>query len=406
MSKIYDVGIVGAGVAGAFAAFRAAENHPNSSIILFDLGRPPGKRRRQLEGWLGCFPSGDGKIHTDNVLDVMTVVDGRKARPVDKWVMSKFKEAGPMKIIKDKLPAVNIQKKSSEMGFDLYLNNYIQWKPESVHKLSRIMSGAIIDSGNITMSFDNEVLKMTKKAGVFDLVTSNGEFKCKNIILSVGRSGWRWANDLYKSFGLVKTDDYAHVGIRVECSSQYMKEFNRSHCSFFREDLEIGPICWEGVVIPEDHADLVVSSFRSNEERWRKMGKDKVSFDIIGRRHFPGNGIKQMDRLAKLAFLMFNDRVGREKIKSLIKKESMLSQISEYDWLIDTVKELEGLFPAIISRGYFHAPTIQAQTAPIELGPDLETDVTGLYIAGESAGFIGISAAAISGTIALDSALK
>lgn len=406
MSKIYDVGIVGAGIAGAFAAFRAAENHPNSSIILFDLGRPPGKRRRQLEGWLGCFPSGDGKIHTDNVLDVMTVVDGRKARPIDKWVMSKFKEAGPMKIVKDKLPAANIQKKASELGFDLYLNNYIQWKPESVHKLSRIMSEPIVDSTNITLSFDNEVFKITKKAGVFDLVTSGGEFKCKNIILSVGRSGWRWANDLYKSFNLVKADDYAHIGIRVECSSQYMKEFNRSHCSLFREDLEIGPICWEGVVIPEDHADLVVSSFRSNEERWRKMGKDKVSFDIIGRRYFPGNGIKQMDRLAKLAFLMFNDRVGREKIKNLIKKESMISQISEYDWLIDTIKELEVLFPVIISRGYFHAPTIQAQTAPIELGSDLETDVKGLYIAGESAGFIGIGAAAISGTIAIDSALK
>jgi uncharacterized FAD-dependent dehydrogenase len=406
VNKTYDVGIIGAGVAGAFAALRAAENFKDSKVILFDLGRPPGKRRRQLEGWLGCFPTGDGKIHVDNVLDVMTVVDGRKARPVDKWVHSKLEEAGPMKIIKDKLPQVAVQRKATSMGFDIYKNDYIQWKPESVHKLSKIMSERIIDNGNVDFSFDNEVFQILKKDNAFELTTHQGDFKCKNVIIAVGRSGWRWANEIYHSFGIIDSDDYAHVGIRIECASQYMKEFNKSHCSFFREDLEIGPLCWDGTVIPEDHADLVVSAFRSNEERWKKMGKDKVSFDIIGRRYFPGEGIKQMERLAKLGFLMFNDRVGREKIKKIIKKESSLSQIPEYDWLIGVIEELEELFPSLINRGYYHCPTIQAQTAPILLGPDLGTDVENLYVCGESAGFIGIGAAAISGVIALDSALK
>ena len=406
MSKVYDVGIVGAGVAGAFASLRAAENFKDSKIILFDLGRPPGKRRRQLEGWLGCFPTGDGKIHVNDVYDIMTVVDGRKARPVDKWVQTQLSEAGPMKIIKDKLPQVVAQKRAAELGFDIYKNDYIQWKPESVHKLSRIVSDKILDVGNVTFSFDNEVFQILKKNDYFQLTTHDGEFKCKRVIISVGRSGWRWANDLYKSFGIVDNDDYAHVGIRIECAAQYMKEFNKSHCSFFREDIEIGPLCWEGTVIPEDHADLVVSGFRSNEDRWKKMGKDKVSFDIIGRRYFKGNGIFEMERLAKLSFLMFNDRVGREKVKSIIKKECALSQIPEYDWLIDTIKELEGLFPSLINRSYFHSPTIQTQTAPITLGSDLSSEIEGLYVAGESAGFIGISSAAISGVIALDSALK
>lgn len=406
MSKVYNVGIVGAGIAGAFASLRAAENFKDSSVILFDLGRPPGKRRRQLEGWLGCFPTGDGKIHINDIYDVMTVVDGRKARPADKWVQSKLSEAGSMKIIKDKLPQVAVQKKAADLGFDIYKNDYIQWKPESVHKLSRIFSDTIIEVGNTTLSFDNEVYQIIKKGDIFQIKTQQGDFKCKNVIISVGRSGWRWANDLFKSFGIIKNDDYAHVGIRIECASQYMKEFNKSHCSFFREDIEIGSLCWDGTVIPEDHADLVVSGFRSNEERWKKMGKDKVSFDIIGRRYFPGNGIAEMERMAKLAFLMFNDRIGREKVKNIIKKESALSQIPEYDWLIDTIKELETLFPSIISRSYFHSPTIQPQTAPILLGSDLSSEVEGLYVAGESAGFIGIYAAAISGVIAIDSALK
>ena len=51
----YDVGIIGAGVAGAFAALRISQNNPGTKTIIFDFGRPPGKRRRQLEGWFGCF---------------------------------------------------------------------------------------------------------------------------------------------------------------------------------------------------------------------------------------------------------------------------------------------------------------------------------------------------------------
>lgn len=41
--NVFDVGIVGAGVAGAFAALRVAERHKKTKAILFDIGRPPGK---------------------------------------------------------------------------------------------------------------------------------------------------------------------------------------------------------------------------------------------------------------------------------------------------------------------------------------------------------------------------
>jgi hypothetical protein len=173
-----------------------------------------------------------------------------------------------------------------------------------------------------------------------------------------------------------------------------------------KDNLEIGPFCWDGAVIPEDHADVVLSAFRSNEDRWKKMGKNKVVFDIISKQCFPENGIKEMERLAKLAFLLFNDRIGREKIKSIVKKESVLSQIPEYNFLIDSVEEVNNMLPNLINRGYFHAPTIKPQTAPIVINSNLETEVDGMFVAGESAGLFGINNAAITGVIAIDSCLR
>ena len=68
---------------------------------------------------------------------------------------------------------------------------------------------------------------------------------------------------------------------------------------------------------------------------------------------------------------------------------TLFSTLLDYDDGILVSEVLEGVF---------------SQVGP--LAEDLETEVPGLFVAGESAGFYGIGAAAISGTIALDSALR
>jgi uncharacterized FAD-dependent dehydrogenase len=399
----YDIGIIGAGVAGAFSALRIAQNYPSAKTIIFDFGRPPGKRRRQLEGWFGCFPAGDGKIYSNDLEKILNLVDGRKARHANNWVMETFAQANPMKLIKDSTPNVTALKRFQEANFKLQNNDYYQWKPENIHQLSKIISDEIINTGNIEFSFDNEVSKISKKKGYFQVSSASGEYICKKIIFNVGRSGWRWANKLYKDLGISTNDDYANIGIRVEISAQYLKDFNKSHCTLTRDNLELGPFSWFGSVIPEDHADLVISNFRSNEDRWKT---DKVSFSLLSSQYFKDKGCYQADRLGKLAFLLFNDRVSKEKIKLFIKGESQLCYLPEYNWLKQTLEELDKVIPGLLTRGYFYAPNILPLVSPVNLGSNLESEIENFYIAGESAGIKGIGAAALTGTIAADSACK
>jgi uncharacterized protein len=226
---------------------------------------------------------------------------------------------------------------------------------------------------------------------------------CKNIILCVGRSGWRWVNKLYKNLGILVDDDVVKFGAKIELPAQYMKDFNKSHCSIIRDDVSFGPFSWGGQVIQEDHADMTVASFRSNEDRWKS---DKVFFSMIINKQFPGNACAQTDRLAKLAFLLSQDRVGREKIKSFIKGESQLSLIPEYTWLIEYFKEMESIIPTIINRGYFHCPDIYSLSSNIRISPNLETEIEGLFVAGESAGIRGIVASGVTGGIAAECVSK
>lgn len=396
----YDLGIIGAGVAGAFAALRVAEKHRRTKTILFDLGKAPGKRRRQLEGWLGCFPTGDGKIYS-NIDKLYDIAPKRKVNYINKWVLNVLESVGTIKVTKNRLPSAKARSAIQNCGYKLELNDYIQWEPAEAHQLSRVISNKLDDYKNITFSFDNEIYSILKQNDEFKVSSEDGDYICKKVILCVGRSGWRWTNNLYRNFGILKSDDYSKYGITIELSAQYMNDFNKSHCTLTNKDnmTTIGPLSWNGSVVQEDHADFTSASFRANEGRWKT---DKVFFSIIKELYYEDEGCYQTDRMAKLAFLLSNDRVGRERVKSIVTKSSQLSCIPEYSWLKDTIKEIEVMFPQIVDRGYFHYPNIIPMFVDINLGSNLETEVDGLYVAGESAGVMGLSNAAITGALAID----
>ncbi len=41
MNNVYDVGIIGVGVAGAFACYKIAKEYKDLKVVCFDIGRPP-----------------------------------------------------------------------------------------------------------------------------------------------------------------------------------------------------------------------------------------------------------------------------------------------------------------------------------------------------------------------------
>lgn len=398
---IYDLAIIGAGVAGCFAAQRLEENY-NLKILLLDLGRPFAKRRRQIEGAMGCLPSGDGKWYCSQ-MSQFDHLDGRKINSAKKWLDKKFDECGGTKVIKDTLPLTALRNRVSKLGFEIKNNDYIQWKPENVHKLSKIFSDTFENSQNIKMQFDTEVFKILKKKNQFVIHSEAQDFFCKKILFCPGRSGWRWANDFYKELGMAVQDDYANYGVKFEIAGQYAKELQKTNCSFHKEDVEIGPFLWNGTVIPEDHADMVISSFRSNEERWKS---EKVTFSYIKKFKFENEGVNQTERVAKLTYLLFNDRVSREKNKIFLKGNSQLNLLPEYNWLGKAIEEVGFILPEFVSKGAYHIPEILPLPGKIELDGNHMSEVSNLFIAGESAGYRGLMGAAISGILAAEGVVK
>lgn len=404
MSLNFDICIIGAGCAGTFASLKIANNYKNLKVLMIEAGASPRKRRHQIFGYLGLFPNSSGMLYLNDLSEAQQITSKLKTQKAFSWFQEQTKNILNDKIIEDNLPSNAIQKKIKKNGFSIEKNNLIQIVPAEIHKLSKHISELVDDKRNITSIFNTDVLSLTKDKNMFNIETYDGVFKAKKVLFCVGRGGWRWASEIYKQFDIIENNDYADIGIRIETTTNAMRDFNYSNCTISKDNLSIGPLCWEGTIIPEDHYDMVISSYRGNETRWKS---DKVSFNLMGKRLFEGKAVEQLNRLGQLTFILTNDRIAKEKVSVLMSKKSKLDLMpEEYGWLKEAINEVSSFIPDLISKGYMHFPTLMPLAPKIKLDKNLLSEVDGLYVAGESARIPGLLGAIVSGIMAADAICK
>lgn len=399
----YDVCVVGSGIAGTFAALKIAKDHKNTKTLLIDAGPRPAKRRPQCQGFLGLAPNSDGKMFINDLSIISQIAGTKKTNAAYKWFSNYAKPIMSLQTTKDRSPITSMEKKIKKAGFDILLNNFIQIYPKDIHTLSKHIAEILYSSKNISTSFDNEVFDIKKQKRSFIITAQEGQVEAKRVIIAMGRSGWRQVTQLYEEFAIIENNDTAKFGIRIEATSAVMRDFNKSNCTLIKDGLRLGPLSNNGSVVPEDHVDFACASFRSNEGRWNS---DKVSFELMADRIFPGKGVEETDRLAQLMFVLCNDRIVKEKLSSIISKKSTISVLKEFDFIIPELKGINEWFPDLISKGYFNIPCVYPMIPNINVGSNFSTKANGVYCAGESGGVHGILAAIVSGLIVGDSVCK
>ena len=400
MIEKYDITIIGSGPAGAFATYKAAVEKTDQKVCVVEFGRPPGKRRKQMEGWFGCFMSSNLRFYTDDLIGLNSICGDSKSEYDE--LLDFLKTINKTEIVKQKEPSDEAKNRIVTNGYTYKLNPYFQWQSENVHLMSKKVAAIVESNKNITCKFDTECFNVEKTDGGFFVVTEHGKFFSKNVVVCAGRSGWRFAHKVFKNLGISTNNNKAAFGVRIEIPVSTSKLWNGSHCTMFKDDTVIGPLSWNGTVVPEDHDDLVISNWRSNEDRWYS---EKMSFVFSRTFEFHNNGKEQSERLSKLAYVLSDSRVGKIKVKEY-NGNWELNMIPEYKWLRPSMLELKCLFNGILEKGVFHAPEVTLNIPDIDISNKLETNIKGLYVAGETAGVSGLLGSAVSGIVVANNLLK
>ncbi|MCZ2224611.1 MAG: hypothetical protein LC122_13380 [Chitinophagales bacterium] len=395
----FDIAIIGSGVAGSFAAYKIAKEFPKVKVAIIDIGRPPLKRRRQIEGWLGCLPTSDGKFYLDEKEKLEKFIDSKHIEDNYLYFTKILSGVQEIETFKTKKILKSFEKKITGLGYSVNYSDHMQTYSKVVHQLSKTMNGFLEDLQNVTYVFDTEIKSIEKDNNIFNIFSEDISLKAKKVLFCPGRSGWRFANNIFNFFKIVENNDYSYFGVRAEIEENFLKDFNKSTVTLQKEDITYGKFSWNGTTIQEDHLDIAIANFRSNEDRWHSKN---VSFDIIKKYYCKERGVEESERLSKLAFLLGNDRVLKEKADLFMNDKAKISPIKEFDWLKNSFKELEEIIPNFINKAMIYYPAILTYPSKIKVSNRLETEVKNMYVAGEMLQEQGLLFAVLSGLSAVD----
>ncbi len=253
----YDVIIVGAGPCGYFSAYELIKKNKNLKILLIDKGLDITKRRCPVlehkiskcpvnpKGYNGCYPAcsitngfGGAGAYSDGKFNITTEFGGwltdymsdEELLDLIHYVDEINLSYGATKTITcPSTEEVNrIERKAMSVGLKLLKSQVRHLGTEENLKILTKIYNDLKDV--IDMRFATPVKDIIVKDNKINgVVLENGEqIEGDYVLLSVGREGSNWLNNLFEKYHIEMTQNQVDIGVRVECPNIVMDEINKN----------------------------------------------------------------------------------------------------------------------------------------------------------------------------------
>ncbi|PIE59395.1 MAG: FAD-dependent oxidoreductase [Desulfobulbus propionicus] len=437
--KKYDVIIIGGGPAGLFAAYYLCE-HSSLNILLIEQGKAPLQRKCPIKkrGCVQCRPcnilSGiggaglfsDGKlnfIHKLGKTDLTQFMPVSRARSLideTEQIYTRFGMDGQV-YPTDQKAAMAIRKDARKCGMDLLLIRQKHLGSDKLPDHINAMHQYLADRGVVFRLSETVKDILVENGAVTGVVTSKGRYFASNVIAAPGRVGAEWMAGIAQKNNIQVSQRGIEVGVRVEVHNEIMQDI----CSviydptFFiqttRYDDQTRTFCtnfggyvaleyYQHFVCVNGHALMGRKSENSNFAFLSKV----VLTDPIEDNQAYGESIGKLATLiggGKPILQRFGDlKRGRRSTWNRIKNsyiEPTLTDVTCGDIamalperiltnLVDGLEQLNQIIPGVTNdETLLYAPEIKFFATQIETTDDLETPVSGLFVAGDGPGVAG-----------------
>ncbi len=447
----FDVIIVGGGPAGLFSAYYLSEV-AGLRILLLEKGKGPLKRvcpvadRRYCTqcrpcnilcgiGGAGLFSDGKlnfiPKLGKTDLTQFMSVASAEALIDETERIFNRFGMDGPV-YPTDLDLARTIRKQAKRFGIDLLLIRQKHLGSDRLPAYIAAMTDHIKTSGVTIHTSETAEDVMVDKGRVIGVETSRRRYRCQNVILAPGRVGAEWVARVAQQHGIALSQRGIEVGVRVEVHNDIMQDL----CdiiydpTFFiqtgKYDDQTRTFCTNqgGFVSLESYNDFVCVNGhaylarKSANTNFAFLSKVVLTEPVTDNQAY-GEAIGRLATLiggGKPILQRFGDlKRGRRSTWNRIRKgylDPTLTDVVCGDIamalperiltnIIDGLEQLNRVVPGVSNdETLLYAPEIKFFATQVATSRQLETQVQGMYVAGDGPGVAGnIVSAAATGLI-------
>ncbi len=452
----YDIIIVGAGPGGIFAAYELVSQNPSLQIAVFEAGHALEKRRCPIDGekiktCIGCkscsIMSGfggagafsDGKYNITNdfggtlyeyigkkqALDLMRYVDeinmryGGEGTKLYSTAGTKFKK--------------------------LCIQNDLHLLDASVRHLGTDINYVVLENlyaylkEKVTFFFDTPVESVSILDGGYEIRCNGSVHTCKNCIISVGRSGSKWMEQVCRDLQIPTKSNRVDLGVRVELPadvfSHLTDELYESKIVYRTSQYEdlVRTFCMnpKGAVVNENTNGIITVNGHSYEDPAKQT--ENTNFALLVAKHFSepfkdsngyGEAIARLSNMLGGGVIVqrFGDLIrGRRSTQKRIDESFVTPTLNAtpgdlslvlpkriLDGIIEMIHALDKVAPGTANDDtLLYGVEVKFYNMEVAVDNHLETCYRGLYIIGDGSGIThSLSHASASGVYVARNILK
>ena len=431
----YDVIIIGAGPGGIFAAYELVKDAPQLKIAVLEAGNPLEKRKCPIDGvkvkscincktcaimngFGGAGAFSDGKynitndfggtlyeyIGKDTAIDLMRYVDeinveyGGKGTKMYSTAGSKFKKLCLQN--KLKLLEASVRHLGTDINYVVLENLYAELKDK------------------VTFYFDTPVKTVKTVGDGYRICCENASYDCDKCIISVGRSGSKWMEQICKDLDINTKSNRVDIGVRVELPavifSHLTDELYESKIVYHTEKFEdnVRTFCMNpnGIVVNENTNGIVTVNGHSYEDK--ALQTDNTNFALLVAKHFSepfkdsngyGESIARLSNMLGGGVIVqrFGDLVrGRRSTVKRIEEGLVTPTLAAtpgdlslvlpkriLDGIIEMIYALDKIAPGTANDDtLLYGVEVKFYNMEVALDEHLETPYKGLYVIGDGSG--------------------
>ena len=449
MQKQYDVIIIGAGPGGIFSAYELVRLQPEWKVAVFESGNELKKRRCPIDGdkiktcinckscsimsgfgGAGAFSDGKYNITNDFGGTLYEYIGKKKALELMQYVDEINMRYGG--------EGTKLYSTAGSRFKKICMQNGLHLLDASVRHLGTDINYVVLDNlyaelkDKVDFYFNTPVVSVDAVESGYLVSTKKDVFAGKKCIVSVGRSGSKWMEQVCKHLQIPTKSNRVDIGVRVELPAEIFSHLTDDlyeskivYCTEKYGD-RVRTFCMnpKGAVVSENTNGIITVNGHSYEDPAKQT--QNTNFALLVAKHFSepfkdsngyGESIARLSNMLGGGVIVqrFGDLIrGKRSTPSRIEESFTVPTMSAtpgdlslvlpkriLDGIIEMIYALDKIAPGTANDDtLLYGVEVKFYNMEVEVNERLESRYKGLYIIGDGSGIThSLSHASASGVL-------